>query len=72
MVASRREMTRSRRRSSVASPISTSAPAPGAPQQGDHPDVGDRPGGLDLGLDRAAAGHGLGDQDGRAVGERLA
>ena len=46
--------------------------AAGAPQQRDHPDVGDRAGGVDLGLDRAAAGHRLGDQDGRPVGERLA
>ena len=72
MVASRREMTRSRRRSSVASRTSTRAPRRRCPQQRDHPDVGHRPGGLDLGLDRAPAGHGLGHQDGGPVGEGLA
>jgi hypothetical protein len=64
MVASRREMTRSRQHQGAA--------AAGVAQQRDHPDVGDRPGGLDLGLDRAPAGHGLGDHDGGPVGERLA
>jgi hypothetical protein len=68
MVASRREMTRSRRR---LADQHQGAAAPGPAQQRHHPDVGDRAGGLDLGLDRPPAGHGLGDQDGRPVGERL-